>query len=34
MSAAMHQDADGLNAGMQGMAQGCKTCHAVHKPKK
>jgi hypothetical protein len=34
MTASMRQDADGLNAGLQGMGQGCKTCHAVHKPKK
>lgn len=33
MTAAMRQDADGLNAGMQAMGAGCKTCHAVHKPK-
>lgn len=34
MAAAMKQDADGMNAGLQGMGQGCKTCHSVHKPKK
>ena len=34
MTAAMRQDADGLNAAMGGIGAGCKTCHAVHKPKK
>ena len=34
MTAAMRQDADGLTAAMGGIGAGCKTCHAVHKPKK
>ena len=34
MTAAMRQDADGVNAGMGALGAGCKTCHAVHKPKK
>lgn len=34
MTAAMRQDADGVNAGMDALGAGCKTCHAVHKPKK
>ncbi|MCB9384973.1 MAG: cytochrome c [Bryobacterales bacterium] len=33
MSAAMKQDAEGVNAGMGAMGAGCKTCHAAHKPK-
>jgi cytochrome c556 len=34
MTAAMRQDAEGVNAGMGQLGAGCKTCHAVHKPKK
>ena len=34
MTAAMRQDAEGVNASMGAMGGGCKTCHAVHKPKK
>jgi cytochrome c556 len=33
MTAAVRQDAEGVNAGMGAMGAGCKTCHAVHKPK-
>ena len=34
MTAAMRQDMEGFNAGLDGMNQGCRTCHKVHKPKK
>jgi cytochrome c556 len=34
MTAAMRQDMNGFNSGLDGMSQGCRTCHKVHKPKK
>ena len=34
MTSAMRQDAEGFNAGLTAMSQGCRTCHKAHKPKK
>jgi hypothetical protein len=34
MAATTKQDVNAFNAGLDGMSQGCRTCHKVHKPKK